>query len=117
MFFSFQNTFGVSDKFYEHNVPLMKKIKTNLKSAEVYYTRMAMNNATDEALNYFYRNCANMMKTYTLWLEETSINKFARGQQNLPPQYNNEKLGEILNGNTVSTALNLLYTKFGFYLF
>lgn len=41
------------------------------------------------------------MKTYSLWLEETTINVIAKDQQSLPPQYNPEKLNEILSGSTV----------------
>lgn len=41
------------------------------------------------------------MKTYVLWLEDTAINKISKEQRNYPPQYDSEKLGEILNGCTV----------------
>lgn len=43
-----------------------------------------------------------IMKTYALWLEDTTMNKMSKEQLNYPPQYNNEKLREIFNGNTVS---------------
>lgn len=42
------------------------------------------------------------MKTYSLWLEDTAINKISKEQTNYPPQYNSEKLGEILSGYTVN---------------
>ncbi|XP_037950670.1 ectopic P granules protein 5 homolog isoform X2 [Teleopsis dalmanni] len=97
---SFQHIYGVSDKFYEFNVPLMKKIKSNLKAAETFYNNEATAKADDDALSFYYRNCAKMMNTYSLWLEDTSINKLTSDQYNFPPQYNTEKLREIMNGNT-----------------
>ncbi|XP_055908978.1 ectopic P granules protein 5 homolog isoform X2 [Eupeodes corollae] len=93
----FQYTFGVSDKLYEFNVTLMKKIKTNLKAAESLYLEKVVE---DKEMAYFYNNCSKIMKTYSLWLEETTINVIAKDQQSLPPQYNPEKLNEILSGST-----------------
>ncbi|XP_055848760.1 ectopic P granules protein 5 homolog isoform X2 [Episyrphus balteatus] len=93
----FQCTYGVSDKLYEFNVSLMKKIKANLKAAENFYTEKV---SEDHDLTYFYTNCSKIMKTYSLWLEETTINKISKDQQSFPPQYNPEKLQEILTGST-----------------
>ncbi|XP_059219883.1 ectopic P granules protein 5 homolog isoform X1 [Stomoxys calcitrans] len=97
---SFQQINGVSDKIYEYNVPLMKKIKTQLKAAETFYDNEAKTHANDDALSYYYRNCVKITKTYALWLEDTAINKMTRDQDSYPPQYNNEKLKEIFNGPT-----------------
>ncbi|XP_065371725.1 ectopic P granules protein 5 homolog isoform X2 [Calliphora vicina] len=97
---SFQQIFGVSDKFYDFNITIMKKIKTQLKAAETLYENEAKKHAQDDGLSYCYRNCAKIMKTYALWLEDTAMNKMSKEQTNYPPQYNNEKLKEILNGNT-----------------
>lgn len=55
---SFQQVNGVSDKFYEFNVPLMKKIKTQIKAAETLYDNEGKKNANDDGLSYYYRNCA-----------------------------------------------------------
>lgn len=46
------------------------------------------------------------MKAYELWLHETVINQHSKDDCNFPPQYNNEKLREILNGNTVCIFYN-----------
>ncbi|XP_073818455.1 ectopic P-granules autophagy protein 5 isoform X2 [Musca autumnalis] len=97
---SFQQTNGVSDKFYEFNVPLMKRIKTQLKAAETFYDNEAKTHANDESFSYYYRSCNRIMKTYALWLEDTAINKMSQDQDSFPPQYNGEKLKEIFNGPT-----------------
>ncbi|XP_011192881.2 ectopic P granules protein 5 homolog isoform X1 [Zeugodacus cucurbitae] len=98
--YSFGGVYGVSDKFYEYNVPLMKKISTNLKAADVFYSNEATKRATEESLSIFYNDCSKIMKTYVLWLQETAINQHSKDDCNFPPQYNNEKLREIFNGNT-----------------
>lgn len=55
---SFQQVYGVSDKFYEYNVTVMKKIKSQLKAAESYYESEAKKHAQNDGLSYCYRNCA-----------------------------------------------------------
>lgn len=92
----FQYSYGVSDKLYEFNVSLMKKIKNNLKTAENFYLEKITD---DHDVAYFYNTCNKIMKTYALWLEETTINKISNDQLNFPPQYNPEKLQEILAGS------------------
>ncbi|XP_030371319.1 ectopic P granules protein 5 homolog [Scaptodrosophila lebanonensis] len=96
---SFIHNFGVSDKFYDHNISLMKRIKTQLKAAENHYTSEAAKRAQDDAAGYFYRSCAKLMRNFTLWLEDTNINKYSRDTEQLPTQFNSEKLRELLNGN------------------
>lgn len=54
---SFQQVNGVSDKIYEFNVPLMKKIKTQLKAAENFYDNEAKTHANDDGISYYYRSC------------------------------------------------------------
>jgi len=73
---NFSHNFGVSDKFYEHNVPLMKSIKSQLKSAESYYSALATKSASDDAMGHFYRSCRTLMQNCALWLEDTQINRF-----------------------------------------
>ncbi|XP_034112376.2 ectopic P granules protein 5 homolog [Drosophila albomicans] len=90
---------GVAEKFYEHNVPLMKTIKTQLKTAEVYYAAIANKRAQEEATAYMYRSCTKLMQSCALWLEDTQINRFANDATQLPAQYNSEKLRELLNGH------------------
>ncbi|KAM7362755.1 ectopic P-granules autophagy protein 5 [Cochliomyia hominivorax] len=97
---SFQQVHGVSDKFYDFNVTVMKKIKNQLKAAETLYESEAKKHAQDDGLSYCYRSCAKIMKTYALWLEDIGLNKLSKEQINYPPQYNNEKLKEIFDGNT-----------------
>lgn len=92
--------YGVAEKFYEHNVPLMKSIKTQLKSAEVYYAAIATKRAEDDAVAHMYRSCTKLMQSCALWLEDTQINKLASDACQLPAQYNNEKLRELLSGPT-----------------
>uniref|UniRef100_B3P3B0 GG16333 n=1 Tax=Drosophila erecta TaxID=7220 RepID=B3P3B0_DROER len=96
---NFSHNFGVSDKFYEYNVPLMKSIKSQLKSADSYYSALATKNASDDAMAHFYRNCCKLMQNCALWLEETQINHFTSDAEHLPAQYNSEKLRELLSGH------------------
>ncbi|XP_053947288.1 ectopic P granules protein 5 homolog isoform X1 [Anastrepha ludens] len=98
--YSFGGVYGVSDKFYDFNVPLMKKVSTNLKAADAFYTNEATKRAAEESLSIFYSDCSKIMKSYDLWLHETAINQHTKDDCNFPPQYNNSKLREILNGNT-----------------
>ncbi|XP_064550516.1 ectopic P granules protein 5 homolog [Drosophila montana] len=91
--------FGVAEKFYEHNVTLMKSIKTQLKSAEVYYAAIATKRAEDDSAAHMYRSCTKLMQSCALWLEDTQINKFASDACQLPAQYNGEKLRELLAGH------------------
>lgn len=96
---NFSHNFGVSDKFYEHNVPLMKSIKSQLKSAETYYSALATKSASDDAMAHFYRSCCKLMQSCGLWLEDTQINRFTSDAEALPAQYNCEKLRELLGGH------------------
>ncbi|XP_017037889.1 ectopic P granules protein 5 homolog [Drosophila kikkawai] len=96
---NFSHNFGVADKFYEHNVPLMKSIKSQLKSAEAYYSALATKSASDEAMGHFYRSCCKLMQSCALWLEDTQINRFTSDAEALPAQYNCEKLRELLGGH------------------
>ncbi|XP_017041076.1 LOW QUALITY PROTEIN: ectopic P granules protein 5 homolog [Drosophila ficusphila] len=96
---NFSHNFGVSDKFYEHNVPLMKSIKSQLKSAESYYSALATKSASDDVMAHFYRSCCKLMQNCALWLEDTQINRFTSDAEQLPAQYNCEKLRELLSGH------------------
>ncbi|XP_016985100.2 ectopic P granules protein 5 homolog [Drosophila rhopaloa] len=96
---NFSHNFGVSDRFYEHNVPLMKSIKSQLKSAESYYSALATKSASDDAMAHFYRSCCKLMQNCALWLEDTQINRFTSDAEQLPAQYNSEKLRELLSGH------------------
>uniref|UniRef100_A0A1A9W6G3 Ectopic P granules protein 5 homolog n=1 Tax=Glossina brevipalpis TaxID=37001 RepID=A0A1A9W6G3_9MUSC len=96
---SFQQAYGVADKFYEFNVPLMKKLKCNLKAAENFYSLEAGKQG-DEAFVFYCTNCSKIMNSYALWLEDTALNKVFKDQERFPSQYNGEKLKEIFNGNT-----------------
>ncbi|XP_017477815.1 PREDICTED: ectopic P granules protein 5 homolog isoform X2 [Rhagoletis zephyria] len=98
--YSFGGVYGVSDKFYDFNAPLMKKVSANLKAADAFYSNEATKRAAEESLSIFYGDCSKIMKSYDLWLHETGINQHTKDDCNFPPQYNNEKLREILNGNT-----------------
>lgn len=96
----FSHTYGVSDKFYEYNVSLMKKIKSKISMVEKYYEEEADKVTNDEGYKYFLQNCSKMMKTYLLWLEETNLNKITKSQNiDLPPQYNPVKLADIFSDN------------------
>ncbi|XP_017104957.2 ectopic P granules protein 5 homolog [Drosophila bipectinata] len=96
---NFSQNFGVSDKFYEHNVPLMKSIKSQLKSAETYHSALATKCANDDSAAHFHRSCVKLMQSCALWLEDTQINRFSSDAEQLPPQYNCEKLRELLGGH------------------
>lgn len=96
---SANHNFGVSEKFYEYNVPLMKSIKAQLKLAETNYAAMAKKRIHDEALAHVYRSCHKLMQNCALWLEDTQINRFSSDASQLPVQYNCEKLRELLNGH------------------
>ncbi|XP_067619599.1 ectopic P granules protein 5 homolog isoform X2 [Eurosta solidaginis] len=106
--YSFGGVYGVSNKFYDFNVPLMKKISTNLKAANIFYSNEATKCATEENLSLFYNDCAKIMKSYELWLHDSSINQHSKDDCNFPPQYNNQKLREIFHGN-ISHWTEFLY--------
>ncbi|EDV91356.1 GH17394 [Drosophila grimshawi] len=91
--------FGVAQKFYDGNVTLMKSIKAQLKSAEVYYAAIAKKRANDDAAAHMYRSCNKLMQSCALWLEDTQINTFSSDSGHLPAQYNCEKLRELFNGH------------------
>lgn len=96
---STNHNFGVSEKFYEYNVPLMKSIKAQLKLAESNYVAIAKKRANDDAAAHVNRSCAKLMQNCTLWLEDTQINRFSSDACQLPVQYNCEKLRELLSGH------------------
>ncbi|EDW83213.2 uncharacterized protein Dwil_GK22441 [Drosophila willistoni] len=97
---NFSYNFGVSDRFYEYNVTLMKSLKGQLKSAEVYYTSLSRKRSNEEGVGHLYNSCAKLMQNCALWLEDTQINKFSSDADQLPAQYNNVKLRELLSGHT-----------------
>lgn len=96
---SANHNFGVSEKFYEYNVALMKSIKAQLKLAETNYDAIAKKRANDDAAAHVYRSCAKLMQNCALWLEDTQINRFSSDACQLPVQYNSEKLRELLTGH------------------
>uniref|UniRef100_A0A1A9VTB9 Uncharacterized protein n=1 Tax=Glossina austeni TaxID=7395 RepID=A0A1A9VTB9_GLOAU len=98
---SFQQTYGVADKFYDFNVSLMKKLTNNLKAAAIFYESEATKHR-DDAFVFYCRNCAKIMNTYGLWLTygNKTVNKMSKDQEYIPPTLNGEKLKEIFNGNT-----------------
>ncbi|XP_058811309.1 ectopic P granules protein 5 homolog [Topomyia yanbarensis] len=66
----FAHLFGVSDRFYEYNVGLMKRVKIKLYEAECYYNAASVSE-TDESQLSFYNHCTRLFKTLQLWLEDT----------------------------------------------
>ncbi|KAL9894528.1 ectopic P granules protein 5 homolog [Glossina fuscipes] len=54
---SFQQTHGVTDKFYDFNVSLMKKLKNNLEAAEKFYESEATKHR-DDGFVFYCRSCA-----------------------------------------------------------
>ncbi|ALC46612.1 CG14299 [Drosophila busckii] len=96
---NFSQSQGVANKFYEHNVSLMKTIKSQMKSAEVYYDAIGKKRADDESAAFIFRSCRELMHSCALWLEDTQLNRFDSDVSQLPAQYNIRKLRELLNGH------------------
>lgn len=103
------SVFGVADKFYEHNVGLMKRLKRHLAQAEADRKSAGLT-CDDEAMAAFQTSCSRIFGTYGLWLEETRLNELASGcsaQQfgEFPPQYETQRLRRIFAGDEVSVTV------------
>lgn len=100
------SVFGVADKFYEHNVSLMKRLKRLFSQAETDRKATALK-CEDEAMAGFHTSCSRIFGTFSLWLEETRLNQLESGGSALqfaefPPQYETQRLGRIFVGDEVS---------------
>lgn len=98
----FNDLYGVADKFYEHNVPLMKKLKRYLVDAVKYDHDRSMQ-ATDELQAQFLSARSRLFHSFELWLEETRLNQFAQlRHDDFPMQYDLHRLSLIFTNNNVS---------------
>lgn len=98
----FSATNGVADRFYEHNVALMKRVKKFFGTVEAHYKDESLR-TTDNALASFYGLCSRLFGTFGLWLEETRLNQANCSQYiEFPPQYDANRLANLYAGNTVS---------------
>ncbi|XP_039453437.1 ectopic P granules protein 5 homolog isoform X1 [Culex pipiens pallens] len=94
----FASCFGVADRFYEHNVGTMKRIKKQLYEAECYYNAESVSE-TDERQLSFYNHLTRLFKTMQLWLEDTQLNRMRVQTIELPPQFDCHRLASIFRGN------------------
>lgn len=95
-------TNGVADRFYEHNVPLMKRLKKFFSTVEAHYKAESLR-TQDNALSSFYSLCYRLFNTFGLWLEETRLNLANYSlYTEFPPQYDANRLKTIYSGNNVS---------------
>lgn len=118
----FTEVYGVSDKFFEHNVPLFKKLKKFLMEAEKNDREMSlieedeihkqflsararyesMCSLENDQTNLFNKFTSRLYNSFTLWLEEARLNKILNLQQeNLPPQYDLNRLAVVFANNEV----------------
>lgn len=96
----FASAFGVADKFYEHNVSLMKRLKKHFAHVEAELKALALR-CEDEPMAAFHAQCSRLFGTYGLWLEETRLNQLSGGAQQyaeFPPQYETARLARIFGG-------------------
>lgn len=97
----FAATNGVADKFYEHNVSLMKRLKKCFSTAEAHYKAESLR-TDDDAMSSFYSGCSRLFVSYGLWLEETKLNESSSMRfAEFPPQYDANRLMTIFAGNYV----------------
>lgn len=98
----FNDMHGVADKFYEHNVSLMKKLKRFLVDATKHsHDRSA--EATDELQTQFLSARSRLFHSFELWLEETRLNQFVQIRcDDFPMQYDSHRLSVIFANNNVS---------------
>lgn len=95
----YAETYGVADKFFEWNVPLMKKLKKFLIASETYFNQESLK-AEDNLRTQFLSSCCRLFRSFTLWLEETRLNKMRSLQQvEFPPQYDANRLALIFARN------------------
>ncbi|XP_055529929.1 ectopic P granules protein 5 homolog [Wyeomyia smithii] len=94
----FATIFGISDRFYEYNVTLMKRIKKQLYEAECYYNAASVSESEERQLS-FYNYCTRLFKTFQLWLEDTQLNRVRPQSIDLPPQFDCHRLASIFRGN------------------
>lgn len=94
----FANCYAVSDRFYEYNVGLMKRIKKQLYDADCYYTAASIGD-NDERQQSLSNQCSRLFKTLQLWLEDTQLNKIRTQSIELPPQFDPHRLASVFKGN------------------
>lgn len=94
-------TNGVADRFYEHNVTLMKRLKKFFSTVEAHYKAESLR-TKDNALASFNGLCCRIFGTFGLWLEEMRLNQATSLQYTeFPPQYDANRLANIFAGNYV----------------
>lgn len=100
----FAGAFGVADKFYEHNVALMKRLKKHFAHVEAEAKAVSLK-SDDDGMVAFHASCSRIFGTFGLWLEETRLNQLDGGVQQFaqfPPQYEMHRLARIFGGDDVS---------------
>lgn len=91
------NDANIQDKFYNHDITLMKKIKRKLEETEHFHKNSTVNQQCSEK-SHFHMRCALLFKSYTIWLEETQLSYLLQKNTILPPHFNQEKLKLIFEG-------------------
>lgn len=77
----------------------MKKLKKFLIASETYFNQESLK-AEDNLRTQFLSSCCRLFRSFTLWLEETRLNKMRSLQQvEFPPQYDANRLALIFARN------------------
>lgn len=93
----FNDWHGVADKFYEHNVSMMKKLKRYFVDGAKYKS----DRDDDEVM----RDRSRLFHSFELWLEETRLNQYSHiASGELPHQYDLNRLTLIFANSTVSLS-------------
>lgn len=77
----------------------MKKLKKFLTTSETYFNQESLK-AEDDVRTQFLSSCCRLFRSFTLWLEETRLNKMRSLQHvEFPPQYDANRLALIFARN------------------
>lgn len=98
----------MADRLYEHNVPLMKRLKKMFATVEAHYKAESLR-TEDSALVSFYGACSRLFASFGLWLEETRLNQSNSSQYSeYPPQYDANRLASIFAGANVGNMQEMI---------
>ncbi|XP_049842891.1 ectopic P granules protein 5 homolog isoform X1 [Schistocerca gregaria] len=92
---------GVGDKFFEGmvNLNMLKKLKRRLQETEEFYRNRSRDPGLEEEAVKLNTRCADLMRTFALWLEEPRLHEPSLFLPALPPQYDSQKLALVLQGD------------------
>lgn len=103
----FTDVYGVADKFYDANIPLMKKLKKLFIDCAKFEKERSIK-SEDSNLSEFYNGRSRLYGSFELWLEETRLNKILHLRiESFPPAYDLNRLALIFANNSVCTKIIL----------